>query len=153
MFISFFSVYLASFLSRWINRQLLLSFSVLLQALLLFFLPFYGHYWLAFAMVLLSNAGCGVWDSATSLWIVELWPVRNSAVLQINQFAFGLGTIVAPLIAAPFVHGTATELMRLRVSESGEERNETVPLTVDERIGLLAIPFAITGVVQAVGKY
>lgn len=104
-------------------------------------------------MALLSNAGCGVWDSATSLWIVELWPVKNSAVLQINQFAFGFGTIVGPLLAAPFLYGTATEFSVEDFTGSGNKSSTViVPLTMESRRNSVAVPFVIAGLIQALGK-
>ncbi|KAH9403011.1 hypothetical protein TYRP_015777 [Tyrophagus putrescentiae] len=132
---------LVSFLTRWINRQLLLSFLVMMQALTLMFLPFYPHYWLAFVMMVLSNVGAGGWDSATSLWLVELWPTKNSAILQANQFMYGTGSILAPLLAAPFLHGIKSEVL---------VGNETRLLTVEDRIMSLSIPFGVNGFLQGI---
>lgn len=96
----------------------------MMEALTLMFLPFYQHYWVAFMMMVLSNVGAGGWDSCTSLWLVELWPTKNSAILQANQFMYGVGSILAPLLAAPFLHGIQSEVL---------VGNETRLLTVSKR--------------------
>ena len=113
--------------------------SVFVQAVAIMLLPFYGHLWIVFVMMVLSNIGAGAWDSATSIWLVEMWPVGNSALLQGNQFMYGLGTIVAPLLASPFVYGT----------RNMTENNQI--LTVEDRIRSLLIPFSIGGISQAIG--
>lgn len=94
-------------------------------------------------MMVLSNVGAGGWDSATSLWLVELWPTKNSAILQANQFMYGMGSILAPLLAAPFLHGIKSEVL---------VGNETRFLTLEDRITSLSIPFGVNGLLQGIGK-
>ena len=114
-----------------------------MQATTLGCLPFYGNLWLAFAMMVLSSIGAGGWDAAASIWIVELWPVKNSAILQGNQFMYGLGTIAAPLLASSFVYGTKNETII---------GNVTREITPEDRIHALAFPFGINGLVQGFGR-
>lgn len=58
-------------------------------------------------------------------------------------------------MAAPFLYGTATE-MRVKVDENdfGSENETTisVPLTIEDRRNSLAVPFAIAGIIQALGE-
>lgn len=92
-------------------------------------------------MLAVCGIGSGAWDSSTSIWLVEMWPVGHGAMLQINQFLFGIGTILAPILVAPFVHG----------EEVMTASNETI--TEDDRIKALAVPFIISGVIQGIGKF
>lgn len=83
---------LASFLYRYIDRQLCLTFFVLLLAIIQVFLPAYVKLAIMFAMLLVNNIGAGAWDSSTSIWIVDAIPVGNAAFLQGNQMMYGLGS-------------------------------------------------------------
>lgn len=130
---------LANLLYSRINRQLALASLVSLQALALLLLPYYGHLPLLFAMMMLMNIGAGSWEAAASVWLVEMWPLGNAAILQGQMFSYGLGSISAPLLASPFVHGTKTMTA------------ENVTITVEDRIDLLSVPFTIAGILQALG--
>ena len=79
---------------RYINRQLCLTFFVLLLAATLVFLPSYGKLWIMFVMMIVNNIGAGAWDSSTSVWLVDMWPVGNAAFLQGNQMMYGLGSTI-----------------------------------------------------------
>src|SRR5699024_9604547 len=70
-----------------------------------------------------------------------IWPKANAAILQGNMFMSGIGSIVAPLMVAPYVHG----------DDNVTAGNETI--TVEMRIRDLAIPFGVEGVLQSVGKF
>ncbi|KAH9405926.1 hypothetical protein TYRP_014223 [Tyrophagus putrescentiae] len=128
---------LANLLYSRINRQLALALLVSLQAVALLLLPYYGHLPLLFAMMVLMNIGAGSWEASANVWLVEMWPVGNSAILQAQMFCYGLGSITAPLLASPFVRGTQT-------TTAGN-----VTITVEDRVQLLSVPFTIGGVLQA----
>lgn len=91
-------------------------------------------------MVVVNNLGAGAWDSSTSIWLVDMWPEANSALLQGNQFMYGCGAILAPLLAAPFVHG----------DQNVTELNQT--LTIEARVHSLMVPFGINGALQTIGN-
>lgn len=130
---------LASYLYKHVNRQLMLIFFVLMMAVAMACIPHYGEFSLAFPMLILMGIGSGAWDSATSIWLVDMWPIGNSPVLQGSQFMFGLGSIGAPILVSPFVYGDANVT----------HDNQT--LTVDDRIKALSYPFAVAGVIQIIG--
>ena len=60
--------------------------------------------------------------------------------LQINQFAFNLGACLTPELTRPFLWGDAVV----------DQHNRT--LTVLDRQKSLAVPFMITGFMQAISK-
>lgn len=132
---------LASYLYRYFNRQLMLIFFVLLMAGSIAFLPYYGSLLFALAALVLNGIGSGAWDSATSIWLVDMWPIGNSAILQGSQFMYGLGSIVAPMLVSPFVYGEANVTAD----------NQT--LTIEDRIHALTYPFAVCGLIQAIGTF
>ena len=104
-------------------------------------LPYYGTFYLAVSALVMNGIGSGAWDSASSFWLVEMWPVGNAPILQGSQFMYGLGSIVSPILASPFVYGEANVTTG----------NQT--LTVEHRIQQLAYPFVIVGALQTIGKH
>ena len=105
-------------------------------------MPHYPHIWMAFIGMTLNGAGGGAWDASS--WLVELWPTGNAPLLQANQFLYGVGTTVSPLVASKFIFGEAN----FTGSEDGK-----MLLTQDLRRRYLAIPYAINGVAQFIGEY
>lgn len=126
---------LSSYTYKYLNRQLMLIGFILLMAVTIAGVPHYGGLEVALPALVLYGIGSGAWDSATSIWLVDMWPVGNSAVLQGSQFLYGVGAIVAPFLVSPFVYG------------------DVANVTVEERVHELAIPFEIGGAVQVIGKW
>lgn len=133
---------LAGWAYRWINRQVLLILFIAVHALTIAIVPFCGHYIALFVVMTLNGIGAGAWDSSNSIWLVEMWPDLNSVTLQVSQFTFGVGTIIGPLLVAPFVYGEA----------SNDTNSKAFNVTAEERQHSLALPFAISGMLQIVGK-
>lgn len=129
---------MANGLYRYLNRQLCLTFFVFLMAICNAFLPYYGKLWLLITGVILINIGCGAWDAATNIWLVDMWPISNSAILQGSRFTYGLGAIVSPLLTSSYVHGYANVT------------NDNHTITIDDRIHSLTVPFAINGTLQII---
>ena len=131
---------LASYLYRHFNRQLMLILFVMLMAVTITFLPHYGLFYIALPALVLNGIGSGAWDSATSIWLVDMWPIGNSPILQGSQFMYGVGSIVAPILVSNFVYGEAAV----------DANNRTI--TAQDRIDALTTPFAIVGMIQLIGK-
>jgi len=131
---------LAGWLYKWINRQMALIGFVSVFAVTIVFVPYYHRFFIALVAILFNGIGSGAWDSASGFWMVEMWPVGNAVMLQLMQFMFGCGTVVAPLLVAPYVNGETTKV-----------NNKTI--TVEDRIHALTMPFALTGVVQMIGEF
>ena len=123
---------------RWLNRQLVYSLFVVLLGVTNMLLPVYGSVWAVYLFLTLIGVSMGVIASTASMWLIDLYPESvTAAILQVQVFCYGLGTILAPIIAAPFVYGTK------EVTEDGE------PLTAELRQQKLMVPFAINGALQA----
>lgn len=129
---------LAGYLYKWVNRQLSLVVFTLFISLTTFGFAHYGNVIFIFIAISINGIGCGAWDAANSVWLVDMHKVGSTAVLQAAQFMYGAGITLAPVLASNFVYG---------------EQNTTddgTPLTVDMRKETLAVPYIITGIVQSI---
>ena len=133
---------------RFLNRQLMLVFFTFSLAITITFVPFYSNLTYALIALTILGLGDGGYDAASSVLIIEMWSGSASesvctAMLQALQAMYGAGSIVAPILAAPFVHGEATSIVS---SDNG--LNQT--LTVQRRIDDLVLPFAVDGFLQVI---
>lgn len=127
------------FYSRYVNRQLLISFLVALIALTLALLPHYSLLWLLFAAFTLNGFGGGSWDSTCSVWIVEgpgMWSGkgRSASAISALHTTYGVGAILGPLLVARYVFGADGAVGAV------------------ERRQALTVPFVIAGALLVVGK-
>ena len=88
----------------------------------------------------LIGIGGGSWDSTFNVWIIEIWQHNNGPILQLSQFAFGIGSIIGPLIDQPFLRGEP--------KTGGGDQPKVDHL---DRSALLSTPFAIIGGIQLLG--
>lgn len=79
--------------------------------------------------------GGGSWDSTFNVWIIEIWQQNNGPILQLSQFAYGIGSIIGPLIDKPFI-----------VGDDNQHPDPNI-----KRDALLNTPFAIIGGIQLLG--
>lgn len=124
---------------RWLNRQLVYSLFVVLLGVTNMLLPVYGSVWAVYLFLALIGVSMGVIGSTASMWLIDLYPIGTAAILQVQVFCYGLGTILAPIIASPFVYGTKEV-----IEDTGKA------LTAELRQQKLMVPFAINGALQAI---
>lgn len=74
--------------------------------------------------------------------MVEIFPIGNAGMLQFMQFMYGGGTVLAPLLAGPFVRGE-------KMFDDDLGRN----ITASDRKHSLTIPFLVTGVGPVASKF
>lgn len=125
---------------RWLNRQLTVICANILSMVVMTCVPFYSTIGIAFFAMVLNGFGMGVWVGSCNSWLVEMWPTGNAIILQLNYVMYGIGTIIAPSISAPFIYGKAEV----------DQWNQTI--TIPMRIQSLAVPFGFNGIVQLIGK-
>lgn len=130
---------LCGYLFRWINRQLAIIVFLSMIVVTTFFIPYYPNFYYAIVSFIFNGIGGGAWNAAVGYWIVEMWPVGNTGMLQLLQFTFGLGTITAPLLASPYVHG-----------ESLTYENRTI--TIEDRKNWLKLPYAVNSFISLIGN-
>jgi len=117
--------------------------------------PFCPNLILLYICSLISQTGSGAWDNANSIWLIEMWQQRSPAILQFSQFMYGTGTMLGPLLAAPFLTGelrneTITTNISIPTTQSTISTTD-INLTIDRR-PKLKIPFIIGGAIQSICK-
>ncbi|CAG2172569.1 unnamed protein product [Oppiella nova] len=131
---------LVGFLYKYINRQMTLIVMTTILGIFTALMPFCTNVYLLYIR-------CGGWDSSNAVWVFEMWKDKSPPVLQLSQMMFGLGAILAPILARPFVRGDISNTTTATVPPFGT----TVP-SVDENINYsfdrrpeLEIPYMISG--------
>ncbi|KAH9396053.1 hypothetical protein TYRP_020133 [Tyrophagus putrescentiae] len=134
--------YLSGSLGFWVygrlNRQLVMAFFVLVMGVSSALVPHYGSFWMLMGGFVLYGIGTGAWDSACEIWMIEIFPIGNAGMLQFLQFMYGVGSVIAPLLVAPFVKG-----------EQLVNNSTGLPITPEDRIQSLTMPFVVSGVGSA----
>jgi MFS family permease len=118
--------------------------------------PFCPNLILLYVCSTISQMGAGAWDNANSIWIIEMWQQRSPAFLQFSQFMYGVGSMLGPLLAAPFLIGelrneTETETNPSVTTTESPISTTDINLTIDRR-PKIEIPFIIGGVIQLIRK-
>ncbi|XP_054163362.1 sodium-dependent glucose transporter 1-like, partial [Oppia nitens] len=121
-----------------INRQLRIIVLLTAMGIALIFIPRASLYVL-FVCGFIIGLGGGSWDSTFNVWVIEMWKDRSGPLLQLALFAFGIGSVVGPLIDKPFIIGDVN-------SDDDDTKIETI-----DRSSSLDIPFAIIGSIQLLG--
>ncbi|CAG2100448.1 unnamed protein product [Medioppia subpectinata] len=127
-------VFVSGFVYKKINRQIRTILLLILLGISLIFIPRASLYVL-YACGFVIGIGGGSWDSTYNVWIIEMWRHKSAPILQLSQFAFGLGSIVGPLIDKPYIVGDTQDNLKGTV--------EVHPS--------LGTPFAIIGSTQLLG--
>ena len=83
--------------------------------------------------------GSGAWASTSTVWTVEMWPNHKGLMLNLSQFMWSIGSIIAPILSAPFVYGNVTNAT-----------SDFVPSLKDRQMSLL-IPSSVAGIIQGIG--
>ncbi|XP_050042099.1 sodium-dependent glucose transporter 1A-like isoform X2 [Dermacentor andersoni] len=85
------------------NVQTMSILMMVLACVTVLMIPLSGSLPLAFVMVFFGGISSGAFDTGANVWIINLWPENSSPALQVFHLAFGVGCMVAPLIAEPFL--------------------------------------------------
>jgi len=63
----------------------------------------------------MASVGSGAWDSADAIWLVEIWKDKSPPYLNLAQCAYGVGSIIAPLIAEPYLIGELKSIKEISI--------------------------------------
>lgn len=145
---------------KYVNRQLTLIVMVAAMSIASFSIPYCKSILTLFLCGLINGIGCGAWDNAVYVWLIEMWAHNSGPILQMSQFMFGLGTIVGPLLGLPYITGEenyeskAAESLIVNHTYSLIAHNQTTfaVITPEERRQKLKTPFALNGSIQAISK-
>ncbi|XP_064477312.1 uncharacterized protein LOC135391136 [Ornithodoros turicata] len=94
---------IGGFLFDCYNRQFLLFLSLLATSVGIIVMPFCTE--LATLMVCTAVTGLtmGFLDTGGNVWCLDMWGRQSAPIMQALHFCFGLGALVAPLVAEPFL--------------------------------------------------
>ncbi|KAL1437788.1 hypothetical protein MTO96_048637 [Rhipicephalus appendiculatus] len=85
------------------NVQTMSILTMVIACVTVLMIPLSGSLPLAHVMVFFGGISSGAFDTGANVWIIKLWPQNSSPALQVFHLAFGVGCLVAPLIAEPFL--------------------------------------------------
>ncbi|XP_003741863.2 sodium-dependent glucose transporter 1A [Galendromus occidentalis] len=96
------------------NTQILITTAMLIASITILLVPVCPTLPVAYVVTLIYGLTVGIFDTGANIWIINLWGKNNGPMLQIYHFAFGLGGLVSPLVAEPFLsvhHAEDPEMM------------------------------------------
>ncbi|XP_049524126.1 LOW QUALITY PROTEIN: sodium-dependent glucose transporter 1A-like [Dermacentor silvarum] len=85
------------------NTQLTSIIMLLLTSITVLMVPLCGALLVAHVMVFFMGLSLGAFGTGANVWIINMWPEDSSPALHIFHFAFAVGSLMAPLIAKPFL--------------------------------------------------
>ncbi|XP_018493651.1 sodium-dependent glucose transporter 1 [Galendromus occidentalis] len=112
---------------KFMNDQICMFIVILLYALSTVLTPVFSSLWILHVLAFVGGFVVGVFEIGSQVRLVRAWLEQSAAALQAFHTAFGVGAMLAPFVAAPFLSSV----------EDGVRVKETQ----------LWIPFGIFGVV------
>lgn len=76
---------------------------VLLMGVACAVLPWFTTLWPMLLAAFVMNAAGGATESASNFWTLKIWGSDAMTPFQINTLFYGLGSLIAPTVAAPFL--------------------------------------------------
>ena len=140
---------------NFVNRQIIVVFLLAASSTCLFVFPHVNSLGLFFALAGIMGIGGGGFDTAQVAWIIDIWRHEAGPFILSQHFAYAVGTLVPPLLFAPFLTGdlpttpepeSATE--GAAVSSSTDQSTTSalapsaelfIPFTVSGCLGVLAV--------------
>ncbi|XP_065312235.1 sodium-dependent glucose transporter 1A-like isoform X1 [Dermacentor albipictus] len=85
------------------NTQVISIIMMSLTCFTVLMIPISGYLALAHVMVFFEGLSLGAFGTGATVWIMKMWPRNSSPALQTFHLAFGVGCLLAPLVARPFL--------------------------------------------------
>ncbi|KAK8756740.1 hypothetical protein V5799_000559 [Amblyomma americanum] len=85
------------------NVQTMTILMMAIACVTVLMIPLSGSLPLAHAVIFFGGISSGAFDTGANVWIIRMWPENSNPALQVFHLAFGVGCVVAPLIAEPFL--------------------------------------------------
>ncbi|XP_050032901.2 sodium-dependent glucose transporter 1-like [Dermacentor andersoni] len=100
-------------------------------------IPISGYLALAHVMVFFEGLSLGAFGTGATVWIMKMWPRNSSPALQTFHLAFGVGCLLAPLVARPFLStpssGSANSTMP-SVNVTSNDTTDVASLAIVESV-------------------
>lgn len=98
---------LSGFLFKYINRQLIFVFFMIVMGITLTLMPHCTSLTYLFILAGINGFSIGSFDTAINVWVLEIWAKDSGPFMQALHFTYGIGSFVAPLICEPFLSSEA----------------------------------------------
>ncbi|CAG2116561.1 unnamed protein product [Medioppia subpectinata] len=138
---------LIGFLYKWVNRQLAITVTTAMLGVFILLMPLCPNVYLAILCMFLSSIGNGCFDSSNAVWLIEMWDTKSPSLLMLGAMMYGLGSILAPALARPFVSTDAEPTDGTTLASVTTE----APIDYTYRRQQLVIPYMIAGGTTLVG--
>ena len=90
---------------KYLNRQLVVAIIFIVLAITCAVIPLLPNLWLLYVCAFMGGVCSSVISCAYTVWMIEMWKSKSGNVLQIAEFGFGIGSILAPVIMKPYLVG------------------------------------------------
>ncbi|XP_054161856.1 sodium-dependent glucose transporter 1A-like isoform X2 [Oppia nitens] len=137
-------------LFKHVNRQLVLTGLLVLMSLSTLLIPFSQRLWHLYYYNYAFGVASGAWLNIKNVWTIELWNHRSAAPLQLSSLMYGLGTVLGPLIADPYLtgHNNNNTITTTIITTNGT----LVVVDVEEdRLHKIRSPFVICAIIELIG--
>ncbi|CAG2121866.1 unnamed protein product, partial [Medioppia subpectinata] len=148
----------SGFIHNYLNRQLMVSFYLLLMSISTALTPLLKSFKTFMVLSVFFGLGEGGFDTACHAWILEMWENDNGPYMQALHFTFGLGTLLAPLISFQFL-GENRNLGLNSGSRFGTTglpsnifNNSDINTSPGTNNSLIYIPYCITGALLSISS-
>jgi MFS family permease len=136
------------------NRQIATIVMVVIMSITTALVPYSQSLWNLYLIIWLYGFGCGAWNSAVNVWLIEIWLQKSAPILLLSQFMYGIGTIFGPLLDKPYL--TGEQISHLNVTNISSAtlfsmNNMTNAVENIDRRCKLKTPFLISGIIQIIG--
>lgn len=118
-------------------------------------IPLLPNLWLLYVCAFVGGVCSSVISCAYTVWMIEMWKSKSGNLLQISEFGFGIGSILAPVIMKPFLigevgagHQDSDKLYAAYVNEHNmfaEDSGAEMDISPTDRRSRLMWPTLITG--------
>ena len=112
------------------------------MAIVVTIMPYSGSLTVFGLLFALLNVSFGGYNTAQTIWVIEIWKEKSGPFVQAQHFLFAVGCIVPPLVFAPF--------LEKHQSAATTSMNASSTATTDH-MAAVYIPSLICGAVIGVG--
>ncbi|KAI1286389.1 Major facilitator superfamily domain-containing protein 4A [Halotydeus destructor] len=123
-----------------LNPLLTIAITSTTMGLLTILLPWADSLFSLLAVAFFCNLGGGMIDSTSNVFILYMWGQASQPYMQATHFCFGLGGLVAPLLASPFLSAGEAPIEGLAGNVTSAIENTCNPEALR-----IHIPYAMLG--------
>ena len=140
---------------KYLNRQLVIAITYIVLTISCAVTPILPSVWLLFVSAFINGVASGCVSSSYPVWLMEIWKGWSANMLQLSEFAFGIGSILAPVIMRPYLVGEiGPNNVQYGLTYFGIEHiGDDGGVSAEERKASLMWPTIITGICILPSKF